>query len=140
MSHNQRQMPQQHIELPEPPIHLIGTVRKGFPTASLDFMALRLKIDRLVLVKILGISERTAQRKHRQDELLSPSASDRLARIDRILTLAVAVLGSEDKGIEWLKRPNRPLGNETPLALLDTDLGSQEVERELRQIEFSFAY
>ena len=133
-------MPRQHIELTEPPIHLIGTVRKGFPTASLDLMALRLKIDRLVLVKVLGISERTAQRKHRQDELLSPSASDRLARIDRILTLAAAVLGSEEKGVEWLKRPNRPLGNETPLALLDTDLGSQEVERELRQIEFSFAY
>jgi putative toxin-antitoxin system antitoxin component (TIGR02293 family) len=133
-------MSQHNIELPETPIHLIGTVRRGFPATSLDLMALRLKIDRLVLLGVLGISERTAQRKHRHDELLSSSASDRLARIDRIFALAAAVLGSEEKAAEWLKRPNRLLGNETPLELLDTDLGSQEVERELRQIEYSFAY
>jgi putative toxin-antitoxin system antitoxin component (TIGR02293 family) len=144
MAHNQGQMSRpnmnREIALSETPIHLIGTVRKGFPADNLDRMALKLKVDRLVLVGVLGISERTAQRKHRHDELLSPSASDRLARIDRIFALAASVLGSEEKAAEWLKRPNRPLENETPLALLDTDLGSQEVERELRQIEFSFAY
>jgi len=133
-------MSHRNVQLPETPIHLIGTVRKGFPATSLDSMALRLKIDRVALLGVLGISERTAQRKHRHDELLSPSASDRLARINRIFALALAVLGSEEKAAEWLKRPNRPLGNETPLELLDTDLGAQEVERELRQIEFSFAY
>ncbi len=103
-------------------------------------MAVRLKVDRLALVAVLGISERTAQRKHRHEELLSPSASDRLARIERIFNLAASVLGSEEKAAEWLKRPSRPLGNEKPLELLDTDLGAQEVERELRQIEYSFAY
>ena len=103
-------------------------------------MAQHLRIDRSLLFKILGISERTAQRKHQQDALLSPSASDRLARIDRIFQLAGEILGSEEKAADWLKRPNRPLGNETPLALLDTDAGAQQVERELRQIEYSFAY
>jgi putative toxin-antitoxin system antitoxin component (TIGR02293 family) len=119
---------------------MIDTVRKGFPSESLDVMAMHLKVDRPVLLKILGISGRTAQRKQQHDSLLSPAASDRLARIDRIFQLANEVLGSEEKAAEWLKRPNRPLGNETPLDLLDTDAGSQQVERELRQIEYSFAY
>lgn len=125
------------LEVAETPIEV---VRRGFPAENLDRMAQRLKVDRLVLVGVLGISERTAQRKHRHDELLSPSASDRLARISRIFNLAAAVLGSEDKAAEWLKRPNRPLGSQKPLELLDTDLGTQEVERELRQIEYGFAY
>src|SRR5277367_4061334 len=128
------------LELTQTPVELIGTVRKGFPAESLDLVALHLKIDRLVLLRVLGISERTAQRKHRHDALLSPSASDRLARIDRIFALAEEVFGSEAKAAEWLKRPNRPLGNETPLELLDTDAGAQQVERELRKIEYSFAY
>jgi putative toxin-antitoxin system antitoxin component (TIGR02293 family) len=121
-------------------LHLLTTVRKGLPTESLDLMASQLKVERPILLKILGISGRTAQRKQQHDTLLSPSASDRLARIDRIFHLASDVLGSEEKGAEWLKRPNRPLGNETPLNLLDTDAGSQQVERELRQIEYSFGY
>jgi putative toxin-antitoxin system antitoxin component (TIGR02293 family) len=133
-------MPHRNLELTQTPVQLIGTVRKGFPSESLDTMALHLKIDRVVLLKVLGISERTAQRKNRHEALLSPGASDRLARIDRIFELAVEVLGSEEKAAEWLKRPNRPLGNEMPLELLDTDAGTQEVERELRQIEYSFAY
>jgi putative toxin-antitoxin system antitoxin component (TIGR02293 family) len=125
------------FESPGTPIEI---VRRGFPAENLDRMAVRLKVDRLALVAVLGISERTAQRKHRHEELLSPSASDRLARIERIFNLAASVLGSEEKAAEWLKRPSRPLGNEKPLELLDTDLGAQEVERELRQIEYSFAY
>jgi hypothetical protein len=32
------------------------------------------------------------------------------------------------------------LGNELPLRLLDTDAGTQQVERELRQIQHGFAY
>ncbi len=118
----------------------IDDVRKGFPVEKVDFMIMHLKIERPVLLKVLGISERTAQRKNKHEALLSPSASDRLARIDRIFHLAADVLGSEEKAAEWLKRPNRTLGNETPLDLLDTDAGSQQVERELRQIEFGFAY
>jgi len=112
----------------------------GFPAESLDLMVEHLKIDRLVLLRILGISGRTVQRKHQLAERLSPSASDRLARIGRIFELAVEVLGNEDKAAEWLKRPSRPLGNEAPIELLDTDAGTQQVERELRQIEYSFAY
>jgi putative toxin-antitoxin system antitoxin component (TIGR02293 family) len=139
VAHNIGQMAHLHFEI-ENPIRLIGTVRQGFPTESLDVMAGHLKIDRLVLLRVLGISERTVQRKHQLAERLSPSASDRLARIDRIFDLAVEVFGGEDKAAEWLKRSSRPLGNEAPIELLDTDAGAQEVERELRQIEYSFAY
>ncbi len=103
-------------------------------------MAELLNVDRTVLLDVLGISERTIQRRHSVAAPLSPVASDRLSRIDRIFSLAVEVFGDQDKAAQWLKRPSRALGNEVPLQLLDTDAGTQQVERELRQIEHSFVF
>ena len=103
-------------------------------------LAQLLAVDRAVLLRILGVSERTIQRKHVLSERLSPAASDRLSRIDRIYTLAVEVFGDGDKAAQWLKRPSRALANELPLKLLDTDAGTQQVERELRQIQYGFVF
>lgn len=120
--------------------HAIGAVRKGLPTGKLTQMAQLLAVDRALLLRILGVSERTLQRKLVHAERLSPTASDRLSRIDRIYTLAVEVFGDANKAAQWLKRPSRALANEAPLKLLDTDAGSQQVERELRQIQYGFVY
>jgi putative toxin-antitoxin system antitoxin component (TIGR02293 family) len=103
-------------------------------------MAKVLNVDRAFLVGILGVSQRTIQRKRLQSARLSPAASDRLSRIDRIYRLAVQVFGEGETAAKWLNRPSRPLGNESPLRLLDTDAGSQQVERELLQIQHGFAY
>jgi len=118
----------------------IGGVRKGLPAGSVTRMAQLLDVDRPYLLHILGISERTLQRKHTPAARLSPAASDRLARIDRIYRLAVDVFGSEEQAALWLKRPSRALAKEKPLGLLDTDAGTQQVERELRQIQYGFVF
>ncbi|MGA2740129.1 MAG: antitoxin Xre/MbcA/ParS toxin-binding domain-containing protein [Bryobacteraceae bacterium] len=119
---------------------VIGAVRKGFPTGKLTKMAQLLAVDQELLLRILGVSQRTIQRKHALLDRLSPAASDRLSRIDRIYTLAVAVFGDGEKAAQWLKRPSRALASEAPLELLDTDAGTQQVERELRQIQYGFVY
>ncbi len=118
----------------------IGAVRKGLPAGKLTEMAHRLSIDRPVLLNILGVSERTVQRKHAASQRLSPAASDRLSRIDRLYSLAVEVFGEDRKASLWLKRPSLALENQTPLELLDTDAGAQQVERELRQIQHGFVF
>jgi putative toxin-antitoxin system antitoxin component (TIGR02293 family) len=131
-----------HQDMASPKIasETIGAVRRGLPTGRLNKVARLLAVDRALLLRVLGISERTLQRKHVLSARLSPAASDRLARIDRIYALAVEVFGDSGKAAEWLKRPNRALGKELPLWLLDTDAGTQQVERELRQIQHGFAY
>lgn len=119
---------------------IIGAVRKGLPAGRLNEVARLLDIDKATLLSVLGISERTLQRKHVLSARLSPAASDRLARIGRIYALAVEVFGDTGKAAEWLKRPSRALGKEMPLRLLDTDAGTQQVEGELRQIQHGFVY
>ncbi|MGH7857479.1 MAG: antitoxin Xre/MbcA/ParS toxin-binding domain-containing protein, partial [Candidatus Binatia bacterium] len=58
-----------------------------------------------------------------------------LYRLARVGAMAVRVLGSEEKAGRWLHRPNRALGNESPLSLLDTAIGAREVEDLLGRIE-----
>ncbi len=59
-------------------------------------------------------------------------------RISRIYAMALDVFGDEQKAAIWLNRPNRALGNELPLQLLETEAGTERVERELRQIQYGF--
>jgi len=114
----------------------IAEVRKGLPLAELDRMAELLRIDRAQLASILDTSLRTLQRKAEADARLRPGASDRLARIKRIHELATHVLGERDKASRWLTTASRGLGGEIPLQMLDTDIGTQRVQQELREIEY----
>ena len=133
-------MTRQDAGLPGTAGQRIGAVRKGLPSERLSRIARLLAVDRALLLEVLGISKRTLQRKHAASARLSPAASDRLSRIDRIYTLALEVFGDREKAADWLKRPSRALGKELPLKLLDTDAGTQQVERELRQIQHGFVY
>jgi len=126
--------------IPPTTTQVIGAVRRGLPAGKVTQMAQLLGVDRALLLRILGVSQRTIQRKQVHSERLSPAASDRLYRIERIYTLAVEVFGDGEKAAQWLKRPSRALANEAPLKLLDTDAGTQRVERELRQIQYGFVY
>jgi putative toxin-antitoxin system antitoxin component (TIGR02293 family) len=114
----------------------IAEVRKGLPLAELDRTAELLGIDRTQLAGILDTSLRTLQRKAEVDARLGPAASDRLARIKRIHELATHVLGESDKASRWLTTASRGLGGEVPLQMLDTDIGTQRVQQELREVEY----
>jgi putative toxin-antitoxin system antitoxin component (TIGR02293 family) len=114
----------------------IAEVREGLPLVELDQTADLLGIDRAQLASILDTSLRTLQRKAEADGRLGPSASDRLARIKRIHELATHVLGERDKASRWLTAASRGLGGEVPLEMLDTDIGTQRVQQELREIEY----
>jgi putative toxin-antitoxin system antitoxin component (TIGR02293 family) len=114
----------------------VEQVRKGLPVKALDELARTLGVDRLELAEVLGTSVRTLQRKTTQKDRLGPAASDRLARVQRILDLASHVLGQTDKASLWLTSESRALDGEIPLRMLDTDIGTQRVQHELRAIEF----
>ena len=69
------------------------------------------------------------------DVLGGPGGPGAVEHQHGIAARAVEVLGSEGKASRWLRRPNRALGGKPPVALLDTDLGTQQVEAVLGRIE-----
>lgn len=119
-----------------PGVLSVEQVRAGLPMSALDDLATELRVERGMLADILGVSMRTVQRKAEIDDRLGPAASDRLARVRRIQDLATHVFGEREKASTWLTSPSRALNKEIPLQLLDTDIGTQRVQQELRQIEF----
>jgi putative toxin-antitoxin system antitoxin component (TIGR02293 family) len=116
---------------------LIALVRAGLPSTALDHV-----LDELAdaagsqadVYRVVG-SMRTLQRKRTMRTPLSADESDRLARLARLVVRAEEALGDAGRAHQWLGRPNRALGGERPLTLLDSDTGALAVERVLGRLE-----
>jgi putative toxin-antitoxin system antitoxin component (TIGR02293 family) len=109
-------------------------IKRGLPYRSFESLRARLGLSVAEAAGVLHMPPRTLARR-RQTRKLDAEESDRLYRIARIAAHAVAVFGKEEPAINWLRRPNRALGGEVPLHLLDTDLGARLVEDVLGRIE-----
>jgi len=118
-----------HLSPPE----VRDAVRSGLPYSALEALQDALELSFKELSVVLGIPERTIARR-KDEQHLTAAESDRLYRVARTLAHAGSVLGTIEKARLWLKRPSRALGGETPLALLDTDVGTRQVEEVLLRI------
>jgi putative toxin-antitoxin system antitoxin component (TIGR02293 family) len=56
--------------------------------------------------------------------------------VAKTIAQTVEVLGSIDKARVWLKSPNRALGGEVPLDLLDTEIGASQVDEVLLRLNY----
>jgi putative toxin-antitoxin system antitoxin component (TIGR02293 family) len=108
-------------------------IKEGLPFRSLESLRERLGLSVPETADVLHMPARTMARR-RLARKLDPVESDRLYRVARVAGHAVSVFGTEDKATTWLQRPNRALGNERPIRLLDTDVGARQVEDVLGRI------
>ena len=111
-------------------------IRKGLPTSSLTSLAAALGIGSGALSRKLGIPQRTLTRRMSDGSRLTAAESDRIYRMARIFSLAVELIGDKENAIQWLRTPNRALGGEVPIDLLDTDAGARMVEDILGRIAY----
>jgi putative toxin-antitoxin system antitoxin component (TIGR02293 family) len=87
-----------------------------------------------MLARVIGLPARTLARR-KKERRLRADESDRLLRLARVAAVAEEALGARENAGQWLQKPNRALGGVTPLELLDTDLGAEEVVAILGRIE-----
>lgn len=110
-------------------------VREGLPYESLATVIEKLGIKGDKVAEVIQLPLRTIARR-KKEKRLEPDESDRVVRLARIWTLAAYVLGSEQKASAWLHERNRALGGNPPLDILDTDIGTRQVEEVLGRIEY----
>jgi putative toxin-antitoxin system antitoxin component (TIGR02293 family) len=110
------------------------TVKAGLPYASLEALIGKFGLAREEAAAALHLPQRTIARR-KKEQKLQADESDRLLRLARVGAQAAATLGSEEKAVQWLRRPNRALGNRAPLDLIDSDIGTRQVEEVLGRIE-----
>ena len=117
---------------------LIAQVRTGMPASALDSIMVEFAeatgAVQAVIYEVVG-KARTLQRKRQYKSVLSSDESDRLTRLARMLVRAEEAIGDQEKAYSWLIKPNRALGGQSPLSLLDNDTGTLSVERVLGRIE-----
>jgi putative toxin-antitoxin system antitoxin component (TIGR02293 family) len=87
----------------------------------------RLGLETADIAHILGVAGRTVVRKERQRTPLTPTEADRVYRLARVADAAVMTIGDERKATSWLRTPNTALAGETPVSVLDTDIGAELV-------------
>ena len=114
---------------------LRAAIREGFPQKVVGSMMNSAGLTLKELSAALDLSPRSLQRRRRQGRLAGYE-SDRLYRLARIVALAKQYIGDEETATRWLKRPNRALGGNIPLDLIDTELGARAVENVLGRIAF----
>lgn len=114
---------------------LRAAVRKGLPFSSFEAVSKHLDISPQHITTVLGIPPRTIARR-KAARYLTPQESDRLYRLARAVAQTIEVLGTIEKARVWLKTPNRALGGEVPLDLLDTDIGARQVDEVLLRLSY----
>jgi putative toxin-antitoxin system antitoxin component (TIGR02293 family) len=84
------------------------------------------------------IPRRTLEHRRQKGEALSLEESERAWRTASTVALAEAVFGNRDKALAWLTHPKARFSGETPMDLIDTEMGARLVEDMLIQIDEGF--
>jgi putative toxin-antitoxin system antitoxin component (TIGR02293 family) len=115
---------------------IISKMRVGVPARAVPGVAASLGLSQDRLLEFLRLPKSTVKGRISANGLLSATEQDRVYRAESILSSAVRVLEDEIAARAWVSRPNRALGGEVPLALLDTEAGYELVMDTLGRIEY----
>jgi len=114
---------------------LVDIGPRSVPWSSVHGFSKRLGVEPAALLKLIGITERTALRR-KTEGYLKPDEADRLLRVGRVLEEATRVFGEESRAAEWLSDPSPMFYDAPPLHFLDSDGGTQAVMQELIRIDY----
>lgn len=111
-------------------------VAEGLPKTSVRALFSRLSERYDVEVRPLRdfVAPRATLKRRRTR--LSPTESQRLERLARIVAMTEEVWQDKTAAAEFLTRRHRGLRGRTPLEMATTDLGARQVEELLASIEF----
>ncbi|OCQ54544.1 hypothetical protein Ppb6_00211 [Photorhabdus australis subsp. thailandensis] len=108
--------------------NLVTQLRKGLPTSIIDEIHIWAGFKKSDILKMAGISTRNVSRRKSGPQTLSPDQSERIARLVRVTDAVVALFeGDKEKAVNWMGKPVRGLGGETPESMINSESGALEV-------------
>jgi putative toxin-antitoxin system antitoxin component (TIGR02293 family) len=112
----------------------VSAIRRGIPSSAVDALTTFLLVSQTEFSDALDIPLRTLVRR-KGEGLLNSEESAKLVRVARVIQRAEEVFDDPDSARDWLKSANTSLGGETPMSLLDTEIGAEAVIDTLGRIE-----
>lgn len=113
-------------------------IEKGLPSQDIiEFVeSVDLLSDRKIVVKVIGMSERTLYRRVKKPEPLTAEQSSRAWRFAEILTKAEDVLGDAEEAQRWMNTPAMGLEGHSPIDLITTQVGYELVDDFLTRMDY----
>lgn len=112
----------------------ISIIRHGISPSAVDSLTGFLHISQADLSSTLNIPLRTLVRR-KGAELLPSDETAKLVRMARVIERAEDVFEDTDAARVWLKTRNASLSGETPMSMLDTEVGAGAIMDTLGRIE-----
>lgn len=113
-------------------IELIG---KGLPFSAFERLQKNTALSTDTLLDLLQIPRRTLTRRKGSGRF-SAEESDRLVRLARVYGRTLYFFdGDARAATEWLEDAQLAFGGTSPMEMIKTDVGAQEVERLIGQLE-----
>ena len=112
-----------------------GIGKTGISKKQLEAIKSETDFDYNTLSNLLSISRTTLIKKKGEDKF-DPSTSERIMRLAELLCYGREVFESRDIFNIWIRIPSSGLGGKSPLELLDTLYGIEEVKKELGRVEY----
>jgi putative toxin-antitoxin system antitoxin component (TIGR02293 family) len=110
-------------------------IRAGFPLSVVERFHESSGLSIQEIASSFDLNLRSLRRRKHQGRL-ARYESDRLYRLARLVALAEHFVGDHERSIHWLRRPNHVLGGAAPLEVVDTELGTRQVENVLGRIGY----
>lgn len=117
------------------PLEIVKRIREGLTFRSLERFQENTRFSTEELADLVSIPARTLQRRKVRGRL-DPEESDRLLRVARVFAKALELFeGDAEAARHWFHTPALALGDERPIHLARTELGSREVEALIDRLE-----
>ena len=113
----------------------IGIIKNGITKKQLEAIKSETDFDYHTLSNLLAVSRTTLIKKKGEDKFDQPT-SERIMLLAELLSYGREVFESKEQFNTWLKNPSFAMSGKTPLELLDTLYGIEEVKKELGRIEY----
>ena len=113
----------------------ITMIKNGVSKNDLKEIKEESGLDYDTLSNILSVSRAKLINK-KGAEKFDRATSERIMLLADVISYGQSVFEDKDAFNEWMKKTNMALGNKTPLDLMDTIYGIQEVKKEIGRIEY----
>ena len=119
-------------------VDLVERLEKGLSVSAVRSLRARLGLSDDEIYELVA-PRRTLARRDIAGQPLTAEEADRVVRIARVAARAQQVFGARPEyAQEWLRTPQRGLGERAPLRLLARESGARAVEELLLALEHGF--
>ena len=113
----------------------IDAIKEGISKEELENLKEQTGLDYDTIAKVLSVAKATLHNKKGKAKF-DMSTSERLLLLADIYSYGYQVFENKEGFNQWMKQTNTALGGVTPLQLLDTLYGMEEVKHLIGRIEY----